>query len=107
MTAFGQRLVSRFDTCQGLIGPGGYTAKMPYISMASSVLVKAIADWRRYGGEPKLPRNPDYRYWLDRKGFRSSRQELKRFFTSKWCEFLLGAVTDLPYDDFLKALGVT
>lgn len=99
--------MNRFDTCQGLIGPGAYTAEMPYISMASSVLVKAIADWRRYSYMADLPRNASYRFWLDRKGFRSARQELKRFFTSKWCEFLLGAVTDLPYDDFLKALSIT
>jgi len=97
--------MNRFDTCQGLIGPSAYSAEMPYIDIASSILVKAISDWRKHGCEIGLPRN--YRFWLDRKGFRSARQELKRFFLSKWCEFLVGAVIDIPYRDFLEAIGVT
>jgi hypothetical protein len=80
---------------------------MPYTDIASSVLVKAISDWRKYSCELGLPNSASYRFWLDRKGFYSARQELKKFFLSGWCEFLAGAVIDIPYRDFLKAIGVS
>ncbi|MBC8493004.1 MAG: hypothetical protein H8D43_04385 [Chloroflexi bacterium] len=97
---------SRFETCYQLIGPGDCTASVPFTDIAASVLVKAIADWRMHGGETELPDKGGYRYWLDRRGFRSPRQELLRFFKSDWCEFLVGAVVDMPHDDFLRAVGV-
>ena len=98
---------SRFQTCYQLIGPGSSTASIPFTDMAASVLVKAIADWRQHGATEGLAvRDTGYRGWLARRGFRSARQELLRFFQSDWCQFLMGAITDLPCEDFLKEIGV-
>ena len=99
--------MNRLDTCQGLVGPSACSAEMPYTDIASSILVKAVSDWRRYKCEIALPRDASYRFWLDREGFYTARQELKKFFLSEWCEFLVGAVIDIPYRDFLKAIGAS
>ena len=98
--------MNRFNTCQDLIGPSDRCVDAPYTDIASSVLVKAIADWRKYRDLAGLPKNKSYSDWLVRCGFISARKELLRFFHSEWCEFLVGAVIDIPYQEFLTLIGV-
>ena len=89
-----------------LLGPSDCSAEMPYTDIASSVLIQAIADWRKYGYMAKMTKNEPYRDFLKDTAFNNPRQELLEFFHSGWCEFLVCAVIDLPYEVFLKEIGV-